>query len=71
MKVDYDNVCVKLENYIKWFTPSNWKETIQTATFVPFVDPIDYAMMKKGIYPDKFNSPYFIEAIKAYFESNN
>jgi hypothetical protein len=79
---------IQLEQFIRDYTPSGYKEPIHVFDFIPSVTEVDYIViygawkngllegaMKNysnefaGIKSYRFNKPYIISAINAYFNT--
>jgi hypothetical protein len=61
-------LALHLEHFIRAYIPAGWRESIETAMFVPFVAEKDIVAIKGGMIPDKFNKYPFVLAINQWME---
>jgi hypothetical protein len=66
-----ETLALELENYIRDYVPNGWKESIETAMFVPWVSVQDLMSIMNRVIPSKFSKQKFQEAIYAWLKEKN
>ena len=62
-------VAIKLEEFIRFYKPKNWRVPIHDVDFVPYVSKDDIADLRNGVYKnERFNKWYIREAIVEFFK---
>jgi len=57
---------IRLEWFIRKYTPSGWVETIERACFVPMITSEEYDSIVNGVIPESLSAWYIKEAIDKY-----
>lgn len=67
--METDNLALELEHYIRNYVPTGWKESIETAMFVPCVFGKDVRRILENNIPIQFQKyPCMVEAIKSWLK---
>jgi hypothetical protein len=67
--MDKARLALELEHYIRDYTPEGWKESIETAMFVPWVSVVDINRILNNDIPTKFKDhKEFMEAVQSWLK---
>ena len=56
----------EIEQYVKHYVPTGWKESIGTVMFVPYLAPDDLPLVLQGVFPRNTKHPCLHEALASY-----